>query len=151
MEGNDNHIILSCCHLPVSCRSLVDRCGSFGNSKPQILNLIFVPFIQRLHFFSKNFLFLFLFLCYPYFGNSPFQLVLFFSAWYFANQIIKWKQTYNLCLGKFTLSDLKRKTRAWTRIRTSLFSWNLDNDIFFCDYQLVMLCFRLPWYPEAHL
>ena len=26
----------SCCHLPVSCRSLVDPCGSFGSSKPQI-------------------------------------------------------------------------------------------------------------------
>ena len=29
-ERNANHIILSYCHLPVSCRSLVDRCGSLG-------------------------------------------------------------------------------------------------------------------------
>ena len=34
---NANHIIPSYCYLPVSCRSLVDRCGSFGICKPQIL------------------------------------------------------------------------------------------------------------------
>ena len=28
--------IPSYCHLPVSCRSLVDRCGSLGSCKPQI-------------------------------------------------------------------------------------------------------------------
>ena len=27
-------------NLPVSCRSLVDRCGSLGNCKPQILSLL---------------------------------------------------------------------------------------------------------------
>ena len=36
MERNVNHIIPSYCHLPVSCRSLVDRCGSLGSCKPQI-------------------------------------------------------------------------------------------------------------------
>ena len=35
-ESNANHINQSCCHLPVSCRSLVDRCGSLGSCKPQI-------------------------------------------------------------------------------------------------------------------
>ena len=35
------------------------------------------------------------------------------------NLFINWKQTRNLCLGKFTLSDLKRKIRTWTGIRTS--------------------------------
>ena len=29
-------IITSRCHLPVCCRSLVDRCGFLGSSKPQI-------------------------------------------------------------------------------------------------------------------
>jgi hypothetical protein len=32
-----HHIIPSYCHLPVSCRSLVDRCGSLGSCKPQII------------------------------------------------------------------------------------------------------------------
>ena len=36
MERNANHIIPSYCYLPVSCRSLVDRCGSSGSCKPQI-------------------------------------------------------------------------------------------------------------------
>jgi len=36
MEHNANHIIPLYCHLPVSCRSLVDRCGSLGSCKPQI-------------------------------------------------------------------------------------------------------------------
>ena len=31
-ERNVNHI----CYLPVSCRSIVDRCGSLGTCKPQI-------------------------------------------------------------------------------------------------------------------
>ena len=35
-ERNANHIIPSYCHLPVSCRSLVDRCGCLGSCKPQI-------------------------------------------------------------------------------------------------------------------
>ena len=35
-ERNANLIIPSCCHLPISCRSLVDRCGSRGSCKPQI-------------------------------------------------------------------------------------------------------------------
>ena len=35
-ERNDIHIIPSYCHLPVSCRSLVDRCGSPRSWKPQI-------------------------------------------------------------------------------------------------------------------
>ena len=35
-DRNANHINLSCCHLPVSCRSLVDRCGFLGSCKPQI-------------------------------------------------------------------------------------------------------------------
>ena len=29
-------VFLSCGHLPVSCRSLVNRCGSLGSCKPQI-------------------------------------------------------------------------------------------------------------------
>ena len=45
--------------------------------------------------------------------TSPFIWI-----WYL-NQIIKWKQTCNLCLGKFTLSDLKRIIWNWTGIRTS--------------------------------
>ena len=36
-ERNANHIIPSCCHLPVSCRSLVDRFGSPGSCRPQIV------------------------------------------------------------------------------------------------------------------
>ena len=36
-EHNANHIIQLYCHLPVSYRSLVDRCGSIGSCKPQIL------------------------------------------------------------------------------------------------------------------
>ena len=36
MERNANHIIQLYCHPPVGCRSLVDRCGFLGNSKPQI-------------------------------------------------------------------------------------------------------------------
>ena len=35
-ERNANHIIPLCCHLPVSFRSLVDRCGSLGSCKLQI-------------------------------------------------------------------------------------------------------------------
>ena len=35
------------------------------------------------------------------------------------SNIINWKQTHNLCLAKFTLSDLKRKTQTWTGSRTS--------------------------------
>ena len=31
-----NHIIPSYCHLPVSCRILVDQCDSLGICKPQI-------------------------------------------------------------------------------------------------------------------
>ena len=34
-ERNANHIVPSYCHLPVSCRSQVDRCGSLGSCKPQ--------------------------------------------------------------------------------------------------------------------
>ena len=39
-ERNSNHIIPSYCHLPVSCRRLVDRYGSLGSCKPQICFLI---------------------------------------------------------------------------------------------------------------
>jgi hypothetical protein len=31
---NANHIITSYCYLPVSCRNLVDHCGSFGSFNP---------------------------------------------------------------------------------------------------------------------
>ena len=34
-ERDDNNIIPSYCHLPVSCWSLVDRCGSLGSCKPR--------------------------------------------------------------------------------------------------------------------
>ena len=33
---NANHIIPSYCHLPFSCKSLVDQCGSFGSYKHRI-------------------------------------------------------------------------------------------------------------------
>ena len=35
-ERSANHITPSYCHLPVSCRSPVGRCGFFGSCKPQI-------------------------------------------------------------------------------------------------------------------
>ena len=35
-EHNANHIIPSYWHVPVSCRSLVDRCGSLGSCNSQI-------------------------------------------------------------------------------------------------------------------
>ena len=35
-ESRVDKIIPSCCHLPVSCRSLVERCDSLGSCKPQI-------------------------------------------------------------------------------------------------------------------
>ena len=41
---NINHIP-SYCHLPVSCRSLVDECGSPGSCKPQIIIIIVVIII----------------------------------------------------------------------------------------------------------
>ena len=41
-ERNVNHIIPLYCHLPVSCRSLVDRCGS---CKPQIINSIVYQYV----------------------------------------------------------------------------------------------------------
>ena len=45
--------------------------------------------------------------------TSPFRWI-----WY-SNQIINWIQSHNLCLGEFTLLDLKIKIRTWTEIRTS--------------------------------
>ena len=36
----NNHIIPSYCSLPIGCRSLVDRCGSFRSFKPQIIILL---------------------------------------------------------------------------------------------------------------
>ena len=48
MEYNVNHIIPSCCHLPVSCKSLVDRCGSLEICKPQIL-FYFIIITIRIH------------------------------------------------------------------------------------------------------
>ena len=39
-ERNANHIIASNCYLPVSYRSLVNRCGSLGICKPQIFKNI---------------------------------------------------------------------------------------------------------------
>ena len=41
MEHYANHIIPSYSHLPVSCWSLVDRCGSLGSCKPQIYYFVF--------------------------------------------------------------------------------------------------------------
>ena len=35
-ERNANHIVPSYCHLPLSCRNLVDRCGYVESCKPQI-------------------------------------------------------------------------------------------------------------------
>ena len=34
---HSNHIIPSYFHLPISCRSLVDRCGSLGSFKPHLI------------------------------------------------------------------------------------------------------------------
>ena len=45
-ERNANYIIPSCCHLPVSCRNLVDRCGSLGSFKSQIV-VIIIPIGKR--------------------------------------------------------------------------------------------------------
>ena len=42
MECNSNHILPSYCHLPVSCRSLVDWRGSLGSYKPQIFKIIII-------------------------------------------------------------------------------------------------------------
>ena len=36
-ECNSNHIISSGCDLPVSCRSLVNRCGSLGSRKSHLI------------------------------------------------------------------------------------------------------------------
>ena len=36
---------------------------------------------------------------------------------FLSNQIIKWKQTYNLYLWKYTLSDFKRNIWTWTEVR----------------------------------
>ena len=44
-ERNVNHIIPSYCHLPVSYRSLRDRCGSLGSCKPQTYFYYFVLLI----------------------------------------------------------------------------------------------------------
>ena len=35
-DSNANHIISPYYHLLISCRSLVDRCGSLGNSRPHV-------------------------------------------------------------------------------------------------------------------
>ena len=47
----------------------------------------------------------------------------------YSNQIINWKQTHNLCHGKFKLSDLKRK--IWTS-----------------DLQISSLALYHLWYPS---
>ena len=54
-EPNANHIILSCCHLQVNWRRLVDWCGSLGSCKPQIEPHILsaLKFLPRLIFFIK--------------------------------------------------------------------------------------------------
>ena len=51
----------SCCHLPVSCRSLVNRCGSLGSCKPQNNNnfilygkWIFLVFFNFTRFESRH-------------------------------------------------------------------------------------------------
>ena len=43
-EQNANHIILSYCHLTVTCRRTVDRYGSHGGCKSQIFNYTFHSF-----------------------------------------------------------------------------------------------------------
>ena len=43
------------------------------------------------------------------------------------NQITKWKHTYNSCIRKFTLSDLKRNIWTWTGIQNSDF-WHENQD-----------------------
>ena len=40
------------------------------------------------------------------------ELTSYFTWIWCSNQIINWRQTHNLCIGKFTLSDLKRKIRT---------------------------------------
>ena len=45
-KRNNNHITSSYCHWAVSCRSLVDRCGSLGSCKPQIkIDQIILTFV----------------------------------------------------------------------------------------------------------
>ena len=52
-ERNANHIIASYCHLSVSCRSLVDRCGSHGSCKPQIY-IFFMNGLFGQHCITQN-------------------------------------------------------------------------------------------------
>ena len=66
-ERNANHIILLYCHLPVSCRSLVDRCGSLGSCEPQIYfythkpKCIYKQFSIRSRLTCPLFIYMFLF------------------------------------------------------------------------------------------
>ena len=52
---------------------------------------------------------------------------------------IKWKQIYNLCLWKFTLSDFKKKIWTWTGTQTSRFlTWRSTIELswFNCQFKL---------------
>ena len=106
-----------------------------------------VAFIRRsLHFFGKSFLFIFLFLCYPYFGTIPLS-VLCNGKWMAGYQIINWKQIHNLCLRTFTLSDLKIKIRTWTGIRrTSGFLAGLSTT--WTILVLMLAHVRGPWFES---
>ena len=56
--------------------------------------------------------------------NTPVNTFL----WYWirnSNQIINWKQSYNLCLGKFTLSEKSWDLSFESRFRFEFFSWDL--------------------------
>ena len=63
-----------------------------------------------------------------------------------SNQLIKWKQTYNLCLFTFTLSNFKRKIWTWTRdsnsdLQTSslaLYHWAIRFRFKFFSLNLIM-------------
>ena len=53
-------------------------------------------------------------------------------------KIVKWKQTCNLCLWKYTLSDFKRKVWTWTRTSRSLV-WRSTIQLswFNCQFTLI--------------
>ena len=54
MEHNANHIIPLYCHLPVSCRSLLDRCGFLGSCKSEWVVLGALGFMNNVEFEKKK-------------------------------------------------------------------------------------------------
>ena len=72
----------SYCHLPVSCRSLVDRCGSFGSCKPQ--SYFFFLFYRISMFLHLSIPKVFIFLLYSSLYINPMLLIRFshFSCYF---------------------------------------------------------------------